>query len=236
MACTIQNYGFAKNEQWVDSNCRALTTDTIACRANVYFDSDGSITLWFEVKKPDNTIQWYTYEVYISGTGTRPLYANLGTLVVGNYYINSVVVTDRANTYQMCKASGTPNDCRSLNVTSASVSSWFCEINSKDCILKNQAGGWSSKSECENESDICGTPSVNSWFCNTDSKNCTLEDQSGGYASEAECKSATVCDGDSGNGNGGNGNGGNGTDMYITIGIVVIIGLGIFIVYSYMGR
>lgn len=119
MSCTIQNYGFTKNGQWVDSNCRALTTDNIACKANIYFDSAvGDIYLWFNVKSPDNSVASWRYNYTISSSGTVSIDVGMGTLTVGNYYINSVVVTDKANTYQMCSASGTPNNCRSLNIIS----------------------------------------------------------------------------------------------------------------------
>lgn len=118
MACTIQEYGFTKNGYWVDSNCNASITDTIAAKANIYFDSAmGNIKLWFNITGA--TYPWWSYQYNISSPGTQSLDVGIGTLSAGNYYINGVYITivpDDSTT--ICQATGTPNYCRSLNVIS----------------------------------------------------------------------------------------------------------------------
>lgn len=121
MACTIQDYGFTKNGYWIDWNdCKASLTDTIAAKANIYFDSAmGNVKLWFNIIHPDNTNHWWMYQYNISSSGTQSLDVGMGTLNAGNYYINEVDITpanDDSN--NICQATGTPNYCRSLSVIS----------------------------------------------------------------------------------------------------------------------
>lgn len=120
MSCTIQDYGWKKNGNWVDSYCRATTTDTIAMQARIYFSQAyGSVYLYFSIKKPDNTIGWYRYGYTASAAGTYTWDVTVGQFSTGpgTYYINEVQITD-SNINTICSASGTPNNCRTLYIIS----------------------------------------------------------------------------------------------------------------------